>query len=314
MTALYNQPGTVRADADVDQVFKLLPFSDDEKQKILKGAIVKTLPKETADRELAVSLGFLVKNNPELIQNYFLQGKLIDTPEAILNHRIIKTEFDFKALALTKDEQSEIQHFLAASPGEDLNLSTDEIADFKALKAKGLSGADANNQVQAMLLARYQAYRTGGVSAIAPYERGDGKQYKLGEYFQSITKVTPVLEKLYPKFRKILLEYPKIKDPEMKEQFFWIKMTVEGRPDFTLTHRLAMEENGAHIIAARHFYASHSYNGEQELGLLIPTQKGTLAVVLIRLSSDQVAGIGSSAKRFIGLRSLVKTMHFSARL
>ena len=213
---------------------------------------------------------------------------------------------------LTPDEQSEIQHFLDASPGEDLNLSTDEIAAFKALKAKGLSDADANNQVLAqvhtMLLARYQAYRTGGVSAIAPYERGDGKQYKLGEYFRSITQVTPVMEKLYPKFHKILLEYPKIKDPDLKEQFFWIKMTVEGRPNFTLTHRLAMEENGAHVVAARHFYASHSYNGQQELGLLMPTQKGSVVVVLSRVSSDEVAGFGSSSKRFIGKRLLADDM------
>ena len=76
LTALCYQPGTVKAGADVDKVFKLLPFSDAEKQKILKGEIVKTLPDETSDRELAVGLSFLVKNNPELIQNYFLQGQV----------------------------------------------------------------------------------------------------------------------------------------------------------------------------------------------------------------------------------------------
>ncbi len=308
LTSLCYYPNTVRAEADLDEVFKLLPFSNEEKQKILKGEIIKTLPKETADRELAVGLSFLVRNNPEQLQNYFLQGKLIDNSKAIINHRIIKSESDFKALVLTSDEQSEVQNFLNASPGGKLNLSSDEIAAFKALKAKGLSDTDANSQVMAqlhaMLLARYQAYQTGGVSAIAPYKRGDGKQYKLGDYLQSVSRVTPVLEKLYPKFHKILLNYPKTKDPGLKEQFFWVKMKVEGRPTFTLIHRMAMEENGAYVIASRHFYASQSYNGQQELGLLIPTDKGSVAVVLTRVSSDEVAGFGSGTKRFIGKRLL----------
>ena len=312
LTALCYQPVTVRADVDVDEVFKLLPFSADEKQKILNGEIIKTLPKESAERELAVGLGFLVKSNPEVIQDYYLHGKLIDTPKAVLNHRIIKSESDFKALTLTSGEQGEVQNFLDASPGDKLNLSAKEIAAFKALKEKGLSDTDANNQVlaqiQAMLLARYQAYKAGGVSAIAPYQREDGKQFKLGAYFQSITKMTPIMEKLFPKFRKILLEYPNVKDPALKEQFFLIKMNVEGRTAFVLTHRSSMEENGAHVIASRHFYASQSYNGQQEVGFLVPTNKGTLAVVLARISSEEVAGFGSSTKHFIGKRMLSNDM------
>jgi len=312
LTALCSQPSTIKAEVDVDEVFKLLPFSDKERQKILKGEIVKTLPIETAVRELAVGLGFLVKNNPELVETYFLQGKLMDNPEAIINHRVINTTSDFKALKLTTEEKSEIKKFLAASPGRDLNLGAHEIAAFNALKAKGLSDKDSNVQVlaqmQTMLSERYQAYRNGGVSAIAPYELGDGQQFKLGEYLQSISEITAVLEKFYPKFHKILLEYPKIKDPDLKEQFFWLKMIVEGRPTFTLIHRMAMEENGAHVVAARHFYASQAYNGQQELGILLPSSKGTLAVVLTRVSSDEVAGFGSSAKRFIGKRLLASEL------
>ena len=312
LTVLFYHPVMVRAEADLDEVFKLLPFSDNEKQKILQGKIIKTLPKETVDRELTVGLGFLVKNNPEHLQNYFLQGKLIDEPDTIINYQIIKSESDIKALVLTSNEQSEVHNFMDASPGSKLNLSHNEIAAFKALKAKGLSDIDANDQVlaqlHAMLLARYQAYRAGGTSTIAPYERENGKQYKLGDYLQSITRVTPVLKKLYPKFHKILLEYPKTKDHSMKEQFFWVKMNVEGRPTFALIHRMSMEENGAYVIVSRHFYASQSYNGQQELGLLIPTDKGSVAVALTRVSSDKVAGFGSSTKHFIGKRMLADDM------
>jgi len=313
LTTLCFHPFTVNAEVvSLDEVFKLLPFSEEEKQKILQGEIVKTLPDESADDELAVGLAFMVKNTPEVISQTFLGGTTIDQSSAIDSHQLITSEADFKGLALTAAEQDEVDKFLNASPGDELNLHADEIAAFKALKAKGLSDTDARKQVlsqfHAMLFKRYQAYKAGGTMAIAPYHREDGKQYKAGDYLQSVALDTSILEKLYPKFHKILLEYPKVKDPALKEHFFWMKMTVEGRPTFVLIHRMAIEENGAYLVAGKHYYASQGYNAEQEVGLLIPTEKGTLAALITRASSDAVAGFGSSAKRFIGKRLMADDM------
>ncbi len=100
-----------------------------------------------------------------------------------------------------------------------MNLSSDEIAVFKALKAKGLSGTDASKQIlsqfHSMLFKRYQTYKAGGVMAISPYQREDGKHYKAGDYLKSVTQTTLILEKLFPQFHKIILEYPKVKDPAL---------------------------------------------------------------------------------------------------
>jgi hypothetical protein len=309
LTILCFHPYTVNAEVTLDEVFKLLPFSEEEKQKILQGEIVKTLPDETADDEMAVSLAFMIKNKPENIALNFVGGKTIDQSSTIDHHQLITSEADFKGLGLTTDE---VDEFLNASPGDKLNLSNDEIAAFKAIKAKGLSGTDASTQVlsqfHAMLFKRYQAYKAGGVMAIAPYQREDGEQYKAGDYLQSVAQDTPILEKLYPKFHKILLEYPKIKDPALKEHFFWMKMTVEKRPTFVLVHRMIMEENGAYLAVARQYYASQGFNAEQELGMLVPTEKDSLAVLITRASSDEVTGFGSSTKRFIGRRLMADGM------
>jgi hypothetical protein len=62
---------------------------------------------------------------------------------------------------------------------------------------------------------------------------------------------------------------------------------------------MVMEENGAYLAVGRHHYASQGYNAEQELGMMIPTDQGTLAALITRASSDEVAGFDSSAKRFI---------------
>lgn len=312
LTTLCFHPFKVNAEVSLDEIFKLLPFSEEEKQKILQGEIIKTLPNETADDELAVGLAFTVRNTPENIDLNFLGGKTIDQSSAIDSHHLISSEADFKGLALTVDEQDEVNKFLNASPGDELNLSTDEIATYKALKAKGLSDTDARKQVLSqlhdMLFKRYQAYKSGGVMAIAPYQHEDGKKYNTGDYLQSVSQATPILKKLYPKFHKILLEYPKVKDPALKEKFFWMKMKVEGRPTFVLIHRMGMKENGAYLAVGRHFYASQGYNVEQELGMLIPSEKGTLVALITRASSDEVAGFGSSTKRFIGKRLMADDM------
>ena len=55
-------------------------------------------------------------------------------------------------------------------------------------------------------------------------------------------------------------------------------------------------------MAERHFYASHDYNSLQMTGALLPTQEGTLGVVFYRVSTDQVAGFGSSVKRPVAQR------------
>ena len=313
LTTLCFHPLTVNAEViSLDEIFKLLPFSEEEKQKILQGEIIKTLPDETAADELAVGLAFMVGNKPENISLNFLGGKTIDQASAIDSHQLITSEADFKGLVLSADEQDEIDKFLSANPGDELNLHAKEIAAFKALKAKGLSDTDASKQVlsqfRAMLFKRYQAYKAGGVMAIAPYQREDKNQYKAGDYLQSVALDTPIMKKLYPKFHKILLEYPKVKDPALKENFFWMKMTVEGRPTFVLIHRMIMEEDGAYLAVGRHYYTSQGYNAEQELGMMLPTDKGTLIVLLTRASSDAVAGFGSSTKRFIGKRLMADDM------
>ena len=136
LTILCFHPFMVNAeDVSLDEVFKLLPFSEEEKQKILQGEVIKTLPDESADDELAVGLAFMVRNTPEVISQTFLGGTTIDQSSAIDSQQLITSEADFNSLVLTAAEQDEVAKFLNASPGDELNLDADEIAAFKALKA-----------------------------------------------------------------------------------------------------------------------------------------------------------------------------------
>ena len=53
----------------------------------------------------------------------------------------------------------------------------------------------------------------------------------------------------------------------------------------------------ASIVVDRHFYASHQYNCLQQVVLALPTKDGMVVTYIGRVSTDQVTGFGSSAKR-----------------
>jgi hypothetical protein len=52
----------------------------------------------------------------------------------------------------------------------------------------------------------------------------------------------------------------------------------------------------AYMASERHIYTSHDYNSLQQGIAALPTKEGMLVLTLVRVSTDQVGGFGSSAK------------------
>ncbi|NOR81231.1 MAG: hypothetical protein GQ529_10440, partial [Methyloprofundus sp.] len=250
------------------EMFAQLGFSEQEKQDVLNGKLIQRMPKERSEQELAVTLAFRLKKDAEQLRNNFIKGLSIDKNEDIVSHQFISPDADFPVFQLTAEEQKEISKLLEAEPGDTFNLSVDEIKSFNAL-AK--TDAAALKQLQKLLKSRYQAYRQGGPAAISPYQRSAKKQYKLGEYFSNNRlAVLPALSKSFPEFYKALNTYPQYKPAGLQERFILLKLTIEGRPAFALEHRMAMQENGAELMASAYFYVTHTLNGQQGLGMLLP--------------------------------------------
>jgi len=53
----------------------------------------------------------------------------------------------------------------------------------------------------------------------------------------------------------------------------------------------------AYVIVDRQYYASHNYNCLQQGAMALPTNDGTVVVYLSSVSTEQVAGFGSSMKK-----------------
>jgi hypothetical protein len=295
----------------VDQVMADLNLPADAAARLRHGDMVHSDPRESSDRELGVGLTFLVhqplaevleafrtvvdlKADPQLSASVLIQGP--------------GTPADFAGLVLEPGGAAEANRYLAASPGDTLNLSADEIQAFNALAT---AGGDAKprveEQLKRLLLGRYQAYLERGLGGMAPYERRNGNREPSGE-LRRASEAARLLKQHAPALQHLLLSYPQEKPAGLEERFYWLRYDLDGRPNYTLRHRLAMPVGEFFAVADREFYVSHGYNTSQAFAGLIPVPEGTLVVYRSRVSTDQVAGFGSSIKKGIGRGVMAKQL------
>jgi hypothetical protein len=290
-----------------DEILQELNISDSDRQSIREGKIVKWTTSEGSDRELAIGMAMLAKTKGTTIVELFREASAFKGNTAITAHGKITgdgTLADFARVKLEPNGEKEAQRYRNVEPGEELNLDAKEIAAFRAMKPTGgndaVSVKEVEAQVRQTLLSRYQAYRTKGLSGIAPYQRGGGRQLLVSDELSLSVKQMKILAKYVLSVYDVLLNYPAAK-PEtgkelLEEQFYWLNLDLFGRPTYVLSHRMLFQVGDAYLASERHFYTSHDYNSLQQGIAALPTQDGMLVLTLVRVSTDQVGGFGSSAK------------------
>jgi hypothetical protein len=296
---LVDYTGTAMAVPTAEELLKALPLSDGERKDVLEGEIVRFTTEEGSDRELALGAVLLVKNVPKNLPQLWREAvvfKLVGAVTAFGEISDKATVGDFAGVKLQPNGEKEAKRYLEAEPGDTLNLDAKEISDFQALKAKGGSHAEVETLVREQLLARYHAYRENGLSGITPYVRGKEKMFELSQDLLLATNEAKLVAKYFPTFHQTLLTYPASEAKQLETRFYWTNVDVFSRPTLILSHRLLFNEGDAYVVADRHFYASHEYNGLQSVGGAFPAKEGSLLVALYRISTDGVAGFGSSAK------------------
>ncbi|MFI5248294.1 MAG: hypothetical protein ACHQWV_07045 [Nitrospirales bacterium] len=290
-----------------NDVLQELQISDSDRQQIREGKIVTWSATEASERELVLGMALLVKTRAKNLDELFREATAFKKESAVMAYGRITSDgalADFGNLRLEPDGEKEARRYLEAKPGDDLNLDMKEIAAFRALKSVSKAGAVPIEEVEALireqLLARYQAYHAKGLAGTAPYARKNGQQVFARDELSLATKQSKLIAKYLPSVYNVLLNYPvtKIKEgEEFEEQFFWMNAEVQGRPTYQLSHRTHFRIGEASIVVDRHFYISHDYNSLQQGVAALPTKDGMVVTYVCRLSTDQVAGFGSSLKR-----------------
>jgi hypothetical protein len=302
--------GLTRADAQTqavptpDEVAQALGFTDAEIAQIKGGQIITKDLKEGSDKELAGVVGAFFTQPIADLTGLALDGKLMDSDPTILAHQVWKPDASadeaFTGIALVPNESSEAQFFLQSSAGGRLNLSAEEIDQFRKLKSPSGQAVNAvSAQLQAMLKARYQAYQQMGLAGIAPYARG-GRNTASPSTELALAIHESLPGERVPGLRQALLNYPADPLPAMEHRFLWYKQTVENRPTFILADRSSLRAADAAVLTEEQFYVSHSYNSNFIIGGCFTVQGGTLVFYMNRTFTDLVAGFGSSLKHGIG--------------
>ena len=122
--------------------------------------------------------------------------------------------------------------------------------------------------------------------------RGGEEKFELSQDLLLATNEAKFVAKFFPSFHQTLLKYPAVQAKQLETRFNWANVDVFSRPTLVLSHRMLFHEGDAYVVVD----ASHEYNGLQAVGGAFPTKEGSLLVSLYRISTDGVAGFGSSAK------------------
>jgi hypothetical protein len=290
-----------------DEVLKELHLSDSDRENIRQGKIVDWSASEGSDRELALGMALLVKSKPEDLTEMYREALVLKEFSVITAHGRITgkgTMADLAGVTLQPNGETEARRYLNVEPGDELNLDAKEMAAFQALRVAGKGSTVPVKEVEALvrqgLLTRYQAYRTQGLSGIAPYERGHRHQRRAGEELLLSTKELRVEAKYLPALHAFLLNYPQglatDQAKNLEEFFYWLNIDMSGRPTYVLVHRILYRVGDTAVAVERHYYASHDYNGVLQGIAALPTKDGTFLIYIGRASTDQVGGFGSSAK------------------
>ena len=187
-----------------------------------------------------------------------------------------------------------------ATAGAALNLSAGEIAAFNALQ--GGTPQAVQQQLQQMMLARFQAYQTSGLAGIAPYDRG-GSTSDAGADLRKASEAAAGVKKYLPAFQQVLVGYPQATMPGMQQRFRWLKYNIDGTITYVLTHTLVAGEGAVRGCTAPVLREHHLQRGTGR-GRLLPVQEGTVVAYINHTFTEQVAGFGGSVKRGVGRKMM----------
>lgn len=288
------------------EVFASMGFSAAEQQRMLAGEFVVGDVKPVTERDLSVSLGFLVKTSPEDLARRILLRELVSADPQVRVHGELRGRGDVADFAALRLTDPVARAFREAKPGDAINLSSDEIAAFRALPP---GTEPVQRQLATMLLERHRAYLARGLAGIAPFARRDGRSTDGGADLRSASDATQGLAKYLPAMQQVLLRFPDATIPGLEQVFTWADCAIEGSPaTFVLTHLLAAPDGDARVVVQRQYYVSAGYHAEQAVAGFLPVKEGTLVAYTNHTFTDQVAGFGGAAKRGIGRRMLARTL------
>jgi hypothetical protein len=299
----------------VDNLLADVGLSASEIADVKAGKIVDQSVSSAHERDLASAFAFFVPTPPAELVKALKEGLLgkID-PNEIARGKISPAGAiaDFATLTLSPDAEKRAKRYVSAKGGDDLNLSTGEIAAFNKLGASA-AVADVEAEVRAALLARYQAYHAKGLAGIPPYDRGEGASRSVADDLRKSLDALKNLKKHASAAYSAMLNYPSGLPAGTEDNFTWVHLKAHDVPTIVLTQGLFVPDGDAYLVLQRQFYVSEGFNCEQAVAGFLPAQGGTVVVYANHTSTDQVTGFVGSKLMASELEGIFTKLQKSAK-
>ncbi len=298
-----------------DQIIELLDLDRSMKERAMAGEIVTYDREDSMERELAIALVAVIDRPYSELIEAVRGDRLFQYNEFILDVARIEGPPDvskFGGLGYTIEEIGEVRALLDVKPGEEFNLSADEMEALAELrgKTKGLDDAaligTVNEALRAFLAERLREYQRDGVEGIAPYQRSRTKTTSPAEELEAANRAMEGMKRSMPNFHNVLENFPGATIQEIEHRFYVFKLNIADRPGFVISHRIYFFGNEFAALAERHIYSPHFYNSLQLVAGIIPEQDKSVVFYGNRTYTDQVAGFASGAKHSAGGKQLAE--------
>lgn len=307
--------GLALADPNAEELIAAVGIPPGAVRGLQKGEIVSFSVSEPTGKSLASGIAMYVKAPPEKVADLVRRGSLLASDPDVIARGDLPSGAGaegFGRFTYAAAQADEAKALLEAKAGTHFNLSSQEIASFSALRG-GLDTGNVKALTEAvsfhyrkLLAERVEAYRAGGLSGIAVYDRGNGAKADPGAALSTDIHESKVLAQYFPKLYQTLLGFPAELPAGTESLFFWVNRKIEKRPTAVLVHRLSHALTDGAVMVQREFYVGHSYNSSQAVACTVPYQDGALVLYRLRSSTDQVAGMGQALKHSIGRDQLIK--------
>jgi hypothetical protein len=278
--------------------------------------ISHAVPESTA-REFAMGLALYLPVEPQRVIDRLQRGEWFAVDEDVGDYGILAEPIkpgELNRFKFSAKQDDEVRALLQAVPGDQFNLSQEEIARFAALNASAqiVSAEETaelvSRQYRELMLARWQAYKQHGTHGVADYMRSEGAQISVAEELQGAIGSCGKLHPIDPELFLYWQHYPKHKARNIREQFLWLNRRVEDRPTAILAHSLIKIQGDHALAVSRQYYVGHSFNSSHMCLWLTPYLDGSLLYFVESSSTDRVVGVASALRHAIARQQLEQQM------
>jgi hypothetical protein len=311
-------PALCLADASmpgsVGEIIGGVPFTPEQVRAVAAGKVVATPVVPVAEGELAIGLACLTSRDAAEPVLRMPVGQWLVPEEHVIGSGVLEPAGgDVLNAAVDRFVAgSEAARYARAKPGAELNLSPYELEKIGVAAGGGIPGTLAV-LVRDLLLTRHADYRTAGVSALAPYDRGKGSLVDPGSQLRQSAEESYGIAAYFPSTHETLLRYPEMAEGVADGGFHWILTRLGDRDAVVLTHTLSAHRGETDVVVTRAYYVSHSLDALQAVTVVHPVTEGTLFLYVYRAWLDRIRGFAGSIAAGIAREIMTRKMQELAR-